>query len=856
MLPWEIVLDELSEGIITIDSEGAIERVNGAALGLLGYATAEPLLGGCANLLVDPRWEGDLSQMHLPPGAVEHVNIILKQGDGSALPQKITLCGIDRGRLGIVLRPQTDEMEKDRYKILFEEIKAVMLLIDPDTGAIIDANPAASQYYGWSKEALIRMRIDQINALTREEVVQEMARAKRQEKEYFLFRHRLADGQVRDVEVYSNRIRVGGRELLYSIVHDIQEKRALERELSNERSLFRELIEAIPDMVFLKDLEGRYIGSNHAFARITGKSRDEVIGKMDPELFPEERAEFFHGQDLKVLASEDRIRYEQWIEVSGKRITLDVIKSPYRDADGNIVGIIGVAREITHKKAMETALIEAKQEAERANRLKTQFLANMSHEIRTPMNGVMGFLQLLGGTELDEEQREYLTIIRHASDTLLKLINDILDLSKIESDNVELEILPYDLDSVLETTLLTFSASARKKGIRVTLEKDPEVPATIAGDPTRLRQVLYNLVGNAIKFTEEGSVRIQVTASESSLVFRVIDTGIGMEEDVVERIFSPFVQADASIARAHGGTGLGLAITRRLVEAMGGRIQVETTLETGTCFTVTLPYRSVEAEEVWEDSTFLQDRRVFFCGDEFLYRYLKSICSQGRGTLRRFDTVDALAIALVKGKGEPDLLVLQADAPKREALEGFLKQEGHGQIPRLIYREEVDGNGPAEKSPDECSDRARMVAQMRRLIMGRTLSGAVEEPLPGAVEKPQEERVILLVEDNPTNRLLLRKKLEKVGYRCDLAIDGREALERAKERDYPLILMDCEMPYMDGFEATRRIRALPGHQPVIIALTAHAMEEDRRRCIESGMDEYLSKPVDLERLVELLARIG
>ncbi len=854
MLPWEIVLDELSEGIITIGVDGRIERVNSAALELLGYAMFDELLGKPASLLIDDRCTDELLASPMAAGEVRHLDTILSHRDGRALAQQITLCGIDRGRTGVVLRPQIDEKEKDRYQILFEEIKAVMLLIDPDTGAIVDANPAASQYYGWSKEDLVQMCIDQINTLTGEQVRREMARAKKQEKEYFLFRHRLADGQVRDVEVYSNRIRVGGRDLLYSIVHDVQEKRALARELNNERSLFRELIEAIPDMVFFKDNKGHYIGANRAFASITGRKREDMIGKTDTDLFTEERAEFYQGQDLKVLANEEGIRYEQWIEGKRGRITVDVIKSPYRDAEGKIVGIIGVAREITRQKAMEHDLIEAKREAERANRLKTQFLANMSHEIRTPMNGIMGFLQLLGGTNLDDEQREYLSIIRHASDTLLNLINDILDLSKIESDNVDLETIPYDLPSVLESTLLTFSQDASEKGIDVSLTIYPGVPPILQGDPTRLRQVLNNLVGNAIKFTKEGSVAIRVTAEAETLIIRVIDTGIGMSEEVVHRVFSPFVQADASIARAHGGTGLGLAITRRLVEAMGGEIHVDSTEDVGTALTFTLPLSPIEAEDVWEDATFLRNRRIYFYGEEEFFKRLKSICTRGQGRLRRFKTIDGLAEALSDDRVHPDLMILQG----AKAAERIQRQPDLHKIPSLVYCPDETSDKDHQASCVEGSKGTKLIEDMRRLIMEQVMGRESKKASASngsfaATGQETARQEVLLVEDNPTNRLLLKKLLEKAGYLCDLATDGREAVARAEEKRYPVILMDCEMPYMDGYEATRRIRRLPGaHRPLIIALTAHAMEEDRQRCLDSGMDEYLSKPVDLNRLVGLL----
>jgi PAS domain S-box-containing protein len=527
----------------------------------------------------------------------------------------------------ITERRRTEEALRESealFRNLFEHHAAVKLIIDPATGAIVDANNAAVRFYGWPRERLRTMNIREINILSPEELAKELENAKKMDRIHFFFRHRRADDSVRDVEVFSSRIEVKGKEYLHSIVHDV-----------------------------------------------------------------------------------------------------------------------------TERKRAEEELVLAKEQAESANRAKSEFLANMSHEIRTPMNGVIGMIGLLLDTGLADEQRRYAETVRASAGSLLQIIDDILDFSKIEAGKLEMEALDFDLLALLNELAETMAFKVREKGLEFTCSLTPEVPSLLRGDPARLRQVLVNLTGNALKFTNQGEVAVQVhlvseTDDSVMLRFTVRDTGIGIPPDKTELLFEKFTQADASTTRKYGGTGLGLAICKRLVHMMGGQVGVTS--------------REGEGAEFWFTSCFGWPHR-----QDWVNSSEKVTCRHGE-------------------PGTPPML-------------------------HDLGRDDVR---------------------------------------------------ILLVEDNDTNRQVALGTMKRLGLRCDAASNGAEALEALATTPYDLVFMDIQMPVMDGFEATRRIRDL--HSPVlnhgvpVIALTAHAMKGDRHRCLEAGMNDYLAKPIIPGALAETLTK--
>ena len=654
---------------------------------------------------------------------------------------------------------------------------------------------------------------------------------------------------------------------------DITERKKDMENLRQANEFKERILEIAATAIFTVDKDQLITSVNNRFTDLTGYSAEEVVGKPCFSFF-EPSCQPVCGlarslNDSAVQMQECRIKAKD-----GRMLTVLKNSGVIRDHQGLIVGGIESFLEVTE-------LIEAREKAEEANKAKSLFLANMSHEIRTPMNGIIGMTELALATPLTDEQRDYLTAVLESADSLMRIINDILDFSKIEAGKLDLEETSFDLRQMLDDALAMVSSQAHEKGLELILHVLPEVPDYIVSDSGRLRQVILNLVGNAIKFTEKGEVVIRVAldrgeAGQSTLHFEVSDTGIGIPRDKFEKIFSVFEQVDNSSTRRFGGTGLGLAISSKLVERMGGRIWVESEVGKGSSFHFTLPDTSSRVVPPAEDGVkrLPQGLRVLVVDDNSTNRKVlqDTLRNWGLNCRALSDPRQALSILqTASASGAPyDLLLVDAQMPERDGFQIVEELRHHEELQKLPVIMMTSGamSSDAERSR-QLGIKAFVIKPVKQKLLRRLIEEAAGQPttplqrhmpsIDAEEMKTAKPLRVLLVEDNPVNRKVATRMLEKCGHTVEAVGNGRDAVEASRRKRFDVIFMDVQMPEMDGHEATARIRAYEretGDHTPIVAMTAHARDEDRQRCLEAGMDDYISKPIDQKRLRAVLQRVA
>lgn len=498
---------------------------------------------------------------------------------------------------------------EDLYRALFVNSHSPMLVIDPESAAIVDANPAACKFYGCTLQELTARHLTDLNLLSDEGIFREIAHARTGAMHRFEFRHRLANGRMAEVEVYSSPIRVRGKELLCSVIHDVTERTAqLQKETDERQSAegalrqseqkYRELVENANSIILRLDTEGRITFLNEFAVHFFGYAETEILGRhVVGTIVPKTDR---NGRELDEMIQDLARHPERYarnenenMRANGERVWIAWTNRPIFDAEGRLSGCLCVGNDITELKNVERELLRARDAAEAADRIKSAFLATMSHELRTPLNSIIGFtgilLQELAGP-LNAEQKKQLGMVQRSSRHLLNLINDVLDISKIEAGQLELASKPFDLAKSIAKIVQLVSPLAQEKGLELRLEVAEEV-GEMVGDQRRLEQILINLLNNAVKFTDQGNIEVGCRMSNGQVMLTVRDTGIGMLPENVEAIFAPFHQIDTGLARKHEGTGLGLSICKKLLEMMGGSIEVESEWGKGSAFTVRLPHR-------------------------------------------------------------------------------------------------------------------------------------------------------------------------------------------------------------------------------------------------------------------------
>jgi two-component system sensor histidine kinase/response regulator len=910
------VLDTISALVLVLDPDGRIVRFNPACEKATGYSLDEIKGKNIWEMLDDPGEQEQARELiglmklgRLPeqyetfwrtrleePRLISWSNTAIRNEDGSI--KYIIGTGID---ITDRRRAELERLESEaKYRSLFESSKDVVFITTTD-GRLIDVNNSGAEIFGAPREELLKTEIKSIYADPddREPLINELSTkgfvkdypVDLKNKQGKVFHTLMTAGVFNDQD--GNQIGFQG------IIRDITQYKRAEEAARREYAKLQAMISGMEAGVVFADADCVIVETNDYFCQLTRLHRSDILGKRVQSVLGD-----LFGHDLCERAPDFRIMDETHPLVVQKSLgDQEVILRAQAIYSGelydgvvftltNVTELVVARRQVEEAyNELENANLQLKQTMEQTHRLalesqaanvaKSKFLANMSHEIRTPLNGIIGMAELLMESELGGEQREYLHLVLESATSLLSLINDILDFSKIEAGKLDLDAIPFSLRGCVGDILKSQAMRAHNKGLELTFYMDPDVPDTVVGDPGRLRQVVVNLVGNAVKFTEKGQVEIEVEkesqdAGEVILHFSVRDTGIGIPPGKLDMIFDAFSQADSSTTREHGGTGLGLAITKQLVEIMGGRIWVESRLDEGSTFHFTTTLALQEQHQEVPPKAELVELRglaVLVVDDNPTTRkYLTSVLAnwamEPTGVAGAGEALPELERAVDSGSPY-GLALIDADMP---VVDGFalaadvLSNPKLSKIPVIMLTTTGQrGDAARCRQMGIAAYISKPVKQSGLLDAIVTVLGKVTKEEPGralvtrhSLRESGSRLRILLAEDNPVNQKMAVAVLERRGHSVKPVSSGKAVLQILEGERFDLVLMDVQMPDMNGFAATAAIRNREkeaGYHTPIIAMTAHAMKGDRERCLQVGMDDYVAKPIQSEQLFEVIERV-
>ncbi len=781
------------------------------------------------------------------------------------------LLGTIAANVGVAIQnARLFEAQRDaerQYRELVEELPLAVYKDLPDESATSEyISPRVEAIFGYPREAWMDPEFfaSVLHPEDRDATIAAHAAALARKDDRWSMEYRViaADGRtvsVRD-DAWIVKDEQGTPTHVQGFMIDVTDQALAHAEIRRQKQYFESLVEISPVAVVVMDADERVTGWNPAAAELFGYSAEEAIGRLIDDLVLEDELRS-EGRDItrEALEAGRAQRITHRTRKDGALVDVQMMLVPLM-VDGEHVGFYAIYHDITE-------LQRAREEAEAATQAKSAFLATMSHEIRTPMNAVIGMTGLLLGTDLTPEQRDFAEVVRSSGDALLHVIDDILDYSKIEAGKLELEREPFDLRECVEGALDIVAPRASEKNLELAGLIDDDVPAGFAGDATRLRQVLLNLLSNAVKFTEEGEVVVHVDAEPAGegshrLHLAVRDTGIGIPQEGMERLFASFSQVDASTTRRYGGTGLGLAISRRLVELMEGTMWVESEEGKGSTFHIAITAEEADVPAripAHEGLPMLSGKRILVVDDNATNREIVSRQARSWGMQPVAVELPSKALALIEAGERFDVGVLDMLMPELDGIALAREIRRHRQELPLLLLTSL-GRLPNTRSATEFAAQLAKPLKASQLYdaLMRVLAEDVTAPEPvaaGSDGKPVASSLrILLAEDNAVNQKVALLLLERLGYRADVAWNGLQVLEALERQPYDAVLMDVQMPELDGLDATRRIceRWPPEARPRIIAMTANAMLEDREACLAAGMDDYVAKPIRPDALAEAL----